>query len=87
VTWDTPNSAIDGMICKLVEEITANLSVLDLPETPIEVFLVIDRIQADSFYKFNSIPAFIILQTENISATNGRVVAPFCMSVPTLCHH
>jgi hypothetical protein len=37
--FDTPNSAIDGMICKLVEEITTNQTVLDLSETPIEVFM------------------------------------------------
>jgi hypothetical protein len=39
VTCNTPNSAIDGMNCKLVEEITRNQVVLDLSETPIEVFL------------------------------------------------
>ena len=39
VTCDTPNLAIDGMICKLVEEITTSQAVLDLYETPIEVFL------------------------------------------------
>jgi hypothetical protein len=42
--------------------------------------VVIHRIQADSFHKFNSIPAFILPQSENISATNGRMVAPFCLS-------
>ena len=31
--YDTPNSAIDGMICKLVEESTTNQAVLDLSET------------------------------------------------------
>jgi hypothetical protein len=36
--------------------------------------------QADSFHKFNSIPAFIIPQSENISTTNGRVVMTLCMS-------
>jgi hypothetical protein len=30
--------------------------------------------------EFNSIPAFILQQSENISATNGCVVVPFCMS-------
>ena len=39
VTCDTPNSALDRMIYKLVEEITTNQAVLDLSETPIEVFL------------------------------------------------
>jgi hypothetical protein len=38
-TCNTPNSAIDGMNGKLVEEITTNQAVLDLSETPIEVFL------------------------------------------------
>jgi hypothetical protein len=37
MTCDTQNLAIDGMICKLVEEITSNQAVLDL--SPIEVFL------------------------------------------------
>jgi hypothetical protein len=40
VTCDTPNLAIDGMICKLVEEITTLQAVLDLSETPTEVFLL-----------------------------------------------
>jgi hypothetical protein len=39
VTFNTPKSAIDGIICKLGEEITTNQAVLDLSETPIEVFL------------------------------------------------
>jgi hypothetical protein len=39
VTCDTPNLAIDEMICELVEEITTNQAVLDLFETPIELFL------------------------------------------------
>ena len=73
MTSNTPNLAIDGIICKLVEEITTNQAVLVLSETPIEV--VIHRIQAESFHKFSSIPAFILLQSENIS-----VVAPICMS-------
>jgi hypothetical protein len=61
----TPDLAIDGMICELVEEITINQAVLDLSETPIEVFLQhpclkvdLHRIQADSFHKFNRIQAF-----------------------------
>jgi hypothetical protein len=39
VTFDTSNWAMNGMICKLEEEIMANQFVLDLSETPIEVFL------------------------------------------------
>jgi hypothetical protein len=88
VTCDTPNSTIDIMICQLVKEIKTNLAILDLSETPIEVFLqqscskgVINRIQADSFHKFESIPALILPQSENISVTNDNVVAPFCMTV------
>ena len=87
VTCDTPNSGIDGLICKLVEEIIAHQAVLDLSATPIEVFLqqlclkvVIHKIQADSFNKFNGYPAFILLQYENISATNGCVVETLCMA-------
>jgi hypothetical protein len=32
------------------------------------------------FHKFNGIPAFVLPQSENISATNGRVAETFCMS-------
>jgi hypothetical protein len=39
MTCETPISAIDKMICKLVKEITTNQAVLDHSETPIEVFL------------------------------------------------
>jgi hypothetical protein len=39
MTCDTPNSAIDGMIWKLVEEISTDQGVLDLSETQIELFL------------------------------------------------
>jgi hypothetical protein len=42
--------------------------------------VVIHRIEADSFHNFNGIPAFILPQFENISVTNGRVAATFCMS-------
>ena len=37
------------------------------------------RKSADSFHKRNSIPAFIVQKSENISATNGCIVLPFCM--------
>jgi hypothetical protein len=59
---------------EFVEEIETNQAVLDLSETPIKVFLQQSGlvIQADSFHKFNSIPAFILPQSENISATNGH---------------
>jgi hypothetical protein len=40
----------------------------------------IQRIRADSFHNFKSISAFNLPQSENISATNGRVVMPFGMS-------
>jgi hypothetical protein len=36
---DLRHSKLDGMICKLAEEITTNQAILDLSETPIEVFL------------------------------------------------
>jgi hypothetical protein len=39
---------------------------------------------AKYFHKFNSTPVYILLQSENISVTNGRMVATFCMSDPTL---
>ena len=39
LTFDTSNSAIDEMMCKLVQEITTNLAFLDLSEPTIEVFL------------------------------------------------
>ena len=42
--------------------------------------MVIHRILADSFLKFNGIPGFIFPQSENISATNGCMVTSFCMS-------
>ena len=38
------------------------------------------RIQADCLHIFKSIPAFILPQTEYISATIGHGVATFCMS-------
>ena len=41
---------------------------------------VIYKIKCDCFNELNSISAFILPQSENISATNGRMVAPFCMS-------
>ena len=41
---------------------------------------VIYRVQADCFHEFNSISAFILPQSGNISTTNGRVLAYFCMS-------
>ena len=41
----------------------------------------IQRNQVDSFHKFNGTQVFILPQSENISVTNGRVVASFCMSV------
>ena len=51
---------------------TRNLADLDLSETLINIYILfIYRIQADSFHKFNSIPAVILPQSENISATNG----------------
>jgi hypothetical protein len=37
-------------------------------------------IQADGFHKFNSIPVFILPQSENISGTNGSMVTPIWMS-------
>ena len=40
----------------------------------------IHRIQADTFHKFNCIQAFTLPQSENISASNGRVFTTFCMS-------
>ena len=42
--------------------------------------MVIHTIKAGSFHKFNSTTAFILLQYENISPTNGRDVATFYMS-------
>ena len=41
----------------------------------------IHRVQADSSHKFNSIPAFILPQSENISAANGCMTATLCMCV------
>ena len=42
--------------------------------------VAIYRIWSDSFHKINGIPVFFLPQSENISATNGRVAATFCMS-------
>jgi hypothetical protein len=39
VTCDNPNFAIDGMICKLVQQITTNQADLDLSEIPNKVIL------------------------------------------------
>ena len=42
--------------------------------------VVIYKNKVEIFHKFNGDPVFILLQSENISATNGHVVATFCMS-------
>ena len=42
--------------------------------------VVFYRILVDNFHKFNIISAFILPQSETISAPNDRVVATFCMS-------
>ena len=67
------------MICNFVDEITSIQANFDLSETQIVVFPqssckkdTIHRIQANSFHNFNSMPAFMLPQSENISATNGR---------------
>ena len=40
-------------------------------------------ILGDIFHKFDSIPVFIITQYENLSATNGHMVAIFYMPEKT----
>ena len=64
-----------------------NQADLDIFETPVEEFsqstckkVVIYKNKVEIFHKFNGDPVFILPQSENISATNGRVVATFCMS-------
>ena len=63
------------MKCNITEEITINQADLDLSEASFEVFpqslCKIHRNQVDSFHKFNTIPIFILPQSENIAATNG----------------
>jgi hypothetical protein len=70
-----------------VKEIIRNQAGLHLSDTSIEVLpqsscqkVVIHRIKLDSFHKFNGILAIFLPQFENISATNGCMAAPFCMS-------
>ena len=43
--------------------------------------MVIHIIQAVCLHKINGIPAFIFPQSENMSKTNGHMVATFCMSL------
>ena len=40
----------------------------------------IQRNQVDSFHEYNGTPVFILPQSENISATNCRMAATFCIS-------
>ena len=71
------------MICNIIEESTRNQADLDIKWSIFTVIMpkvVICRIQAANLHKFNGISAFIFPQSENISATNGRVVTTFCIS-------
>ena len=71
------------MICNIIEESTRNQADLDIKWSIFTVIMpkvVIYRIQADSFLNFNSISAFILLQSENISSTNGCVDEIFCLT-------
>jgi hypothetical protein len=79
------------LVCNIIKEIIRNQAGLNLSDSTIEAFsqsscqkVVIHSILSDSFHKFNGIPAFFLPQSENISATNGRVAVTLCMSVRTL---
>ena len=73
------------MICNIFEEITKNRGDLDISEKSIEIFLQssykkVVIIEFKLIVSMNS-TAFILLQSENITATNGHMVTTFCMSV------
>ena len=67
------------MICNIIEEITRNQAYLDFSETCSEVF---QQASCKKWYfiEFNYNSAFILPQSETVSATNGRMVTSFCMS-------
>jgi hypothetical protein len=80
-TCNTPNSAIYRIIWELEEEFTTNKAVLkhQLKHSCINhgTFIEFKLIVSTNSTVFQPL---LIPQSENISAANGRVVAPFCIS-------